>query len=151
VTPDGRYGGGRSEPARYVELTLAADVDLTDLRRHLADEGAGRPNGRSIGWKGMWGEVPVSVEDGQVIRVRWRAWPRADAFVAMLARHGVRRDATRADEVDLHARADDDALRELARKGDLFGLIRTLRVHDRSLSLADAKARATALVAESRR
>ncbi len=150
VTPDGRYGGGRSEPARYVELRLAPHVDLTVLARHLTDERAGRPNGRSIGWKGMWGDVPVSVEDGSVLRIRWRAWPTAAGFVAELGARGVTIAASSTDELDLHGPPSDAALRELARTGDVFGLVRTLRAHDRGLSLADAKARATALIASSR-
>jgi hypothetical protein len=133
-----------------VELTLTPGVDLSGLARHLADERAGKPNGRSIGWKGMWGDVPVSVEDGSVLRVRWRAWPRADGFVAALSQHGVASTAARTDEIDLHEALSDAALRELARSGDLFGLVRSLRAHDHHLSLADAKARAAALIASSR-
>ncbi|MEQ1892511.1 MAG: hypothetical protein ABL998_08230, partial [Planctomycetota bacterium] len=64
--------------------------------------------------------------------------------------HGVATAAPERDEVDLHAEVSDAALRELARTGDLFGLVRTLRAHDRGLSLADAKDRASALIADSR-
>lgn len=149
TTPDGRYGGGRSEPAVYVELTLAAQVDTRVLAQHLADERAGKPCGRNVR-KGMWGDVPVSLEEGSVLRIRWRAWPRAARFVAELAALGVSSADARQDELDLHAHPTDAALRELARTGDLFGLVRTLRAHDRTLSLADAKARATALIVESR-
>lgn len=150
TTPDGRHGGGRSEPACYVELTLAADIDVAGLARHLADERAGKPCGRSVGWKGMWGDVPLSVEQDSVLRIRWRARPSAARFVAELAAHGVATAAPERDEVDLHAEVSDAALRELARTGDLFGLVRTLRAHDRGLSLADAKDRASALIADSR-
>jgi hypothetical protein len=150
TTPDGRHGGGRSEPACYVELTLAPDVFLTDLARHLADERAGRPCGRSIGWKGMWGDVPVSIEEGSVLRIRWRAWPTAARFVAALGTHGIATAAPHRDEVDLHAQATEPALRQLARTGDVIGLVRTLRSHDRNLSLAAARERATALIDESR-
>lgn len=150
VTPAGRHGGARSEPARYVELSLAPGVDMASLAQHLANERAGKPNGRSIGWKGLWGELPVSVEQGSVLRIRWRAWPRADAFVEELREHGVATAASRTDEIDFHARGADAELRELARTGDVIALVRALRARDSSLSLTDAKVRATALIASSR-
>lgn len=144
LTPERHPGPTRSESYAYVELRLSAFVDGAELGKRLAEERAGRPGGRVTHTK--WGHFPVSLEPDNVLRIEWRARPGAAAFLEFLARHGVFVAAAKKSSADLVEHPDDAALqRELARRGDVIGLIRVLR-RNPDLSLEDAKAKAEALI-----
>ncbi len=143
LTPARRHGGTRAESYSYVELRLSAFVDAADLGKRLAEERAGRPGGRVTHSK--WGHFPVSLEPDNVLRIEWRARPGAAAFLEVLAGHGVAVEAAKSSSADLVDSPDDTALRELARRGDLFGLVRALR-QGSDMSLEDARAKAEALI-----
>jgi len=145
LTPARRHGGTRAESFSYVELRLSAFVDAAELGKRLAEERAGRPGGRVTHTK--WGHFPVSLEPDNVLRIEWRARPGAKVFLEVLGRHGVAVAAAKKTSADLVDGPDDDdaLLRELARRGDLFGLIRTLR-RGSDMSLEEARAKAKALI-----
>ncbi len=143
LTPERRYGATRSETYAYMELRLSAFVDSAELGKRLAEERAGRPGGRVTHTK--WGHFPVSLEPENVLRIEWRARPGAKVFLEFLGRHGVAVAAAKKSSANLVDSPDDTALRELARRGDLFGLVRALR-QGSDMSLEDAKAKAEALI-----
>lgn len=143
LTPARRHGGTRAESCSYVELRLSAFVDAAEVGERLEQERAGRPGGRVTHMK--WGHFPLSLEPDNVLRIEWRARPGAKAFLEVLARHGIAVEAAKASSADLADSPDDAALRELARRGDLFGLIRTLR-RGSDMSLEEASAKAKALI-----
>lgn len=143
VTPSSRTRS-RRERQRYVEFDVSPRLDLAELRTILANDRDGRPDG--IKRKARWGHFPVSVERERTIRVEWRARPSIKHFMAEVAAW-VNIDTPEKGIVNATATdVGDSALEELARRGDLMGLIRALRVRD-DLSLVEAKERAQAMIA----
>lgn len=144
LSPESQSGGVRQEHHTFLELQLDA-VDLAPLARQLANERAGKPDGKTVQTT-RWGHFPVSVEPGNVLRIEWRARPGIGALLELLNARGIPLGAAADSEADLHATASEADLAELARRGDLMTLIRVLRVRE-ALTLADARDKAKALIA----
>jgi len=117
---------------------------LTDhLGQCLDDERSGRLQ-RS---RAVWWHYPLSIEQGDVLRIEWDARPSIDVLLNYLQAAGVRIDPELRSEVDLTTNTtSDDELDELARRGELMALVRILRVRDRSLDLSQAREQASALI-----
>jgi len=94
-----------------------------------------------------WGHYPVSLEPENVLRIEWRARPRIAAIIELLRNAGVRIAGEATTKSDILRDATEADIAELARRGDLMGLIRVLRVKE-DLSLEDARAHAKLLIAD---
>ncbi|MBI4984097.1 MAG: hypothetical protein HZC24_01790 [Rhodocyclales bacterium] len=145
-TPESRAGGVRQERSTFLELQLGA-VATAELAQRLADDRSGSPKVQPAG-TARWGHYPVSLEPENVLRIEWRARPRIAAIIELLRNAGVRIAGEATTKNDMLRDATDADLAELARRGDLMGLIRVLRVKDEELSLEAARARAKLLIAD---
>ena len=144
LSPENQSGGVRHEQHTFLELQLDT-VDLAPLEHQLANERAGKPDGKTVQTT-RWGHFPVSVEPGNVLRIEWRARPGVGTLLEQLNARGIPLGAAADSEADLHATASEADVAELARRGDLMTLIRVLRVRE-ALTLADARDKAKALIA----
>lgn len=130
------------------ELVINAAVSLDDISHALARERSGAldiagPSGN----RGVWRHYPVSVEPGNIVRIEWRARPSVSDFLEYLAVRVRMADRVESTTDTLHAPAND-ALREMARRGDILELTRAIRACDGG-SLYDARKKAEQLIAES--
>lgn len=142
-TPAERDGGSRAQGGCFLELQLRG-VDTSGLANHLADDRAGRPDGKPITqWR--WRHHPVTLEPGDLLRIEWRATPGVPAMLDLLRSHGVAVTGAQRSTADLSRGADPAELAELARQGDLMAIVRVLR-EQREMSLEEARAQAREMI-----
>lgn len=129
------------------ELILDRAVSLDELSAWLAAERSqALPGNRPPGVRVTWRHYPVSVEPEQIVRVEWRARPSVTDFLEHIAVRVRMADPAESTTDAVHA-PDDDALRELARRGDIMTLTSAIHARDQG-TLAEAQAAAERMIAE---